>query len=168
MISKKSQTYAQALSELSSDTSLLTSLKQLCEIFTEQKIMAFFLSRVVSVENKKKLIASVLKSAPSELKNFFFILLEGQAFVLLPQIVLAFQKLKDKQNRICRGFLFSPHPLLKDQKQKLEDGLQKFFNKKIELQQKEDKNLIGGFLIDVGGFSFNNTVLQDLKRFQNL
>lgn len=162
---KKSRTYAEALLEL--DPSLIPALKSFSEVFTEKKIMDFFCARTISLKSKKNLMRSVLKFAPPELKNFFFILLDKGAFSLLPEIVSKGLAQADEKKGLHRGLLFSSHPLPDSEVRQIEETLMKFFNKKIELRQKEDKKLVGGFSIEVGGYRFNNTVGQDLKRFQN-
>jgi len=168
MISKKSWIYAQSLLEVEGSQNFLSFLLPVSKELTEKKTMKFFVSKTISLEIKKKLLNKILKACPLLLRNFFFILLEGKAFLGLPQIVQAYQELKDRQKGIYKGVLMSFEPFSEEQKKTLELALEKFFNKKIELEQKTDKKLMGGFSIDIGGYSFSNTVLQDLKNFQNL
>lgn len=167
MISKKSQTYARALFESSPDPKTLSYLKSLLDIWNKEKAaMDFFVSKLIPLSEKKKLLQQILKSSPPALKNFFFVLLDNQAFSLLPEILLAYQNLQDEKEKTCRGLLYSSELLSEAKRRELEESLEKFFNKKIELTQKEDKNLIGGFSINVGGYSLNSTVKQELKRFK--
>ena len=91
----------------------------------------------------------------------------NKSFSLLSQIVSAYQKLMEDKNQLYSGTVFSPSLVSEEQKQQLEKSLQKFFNKKIELQLKEDKTLIGGLYIDVGGYIFNSTVKRQLKHFKS-
>ena len=167
MISKKSQTYAKALFETEGSLELLNQLKSLSQILTQREILNFFLSFTISFKDKKELLEQALKTCSITLKNFFFILLENKSFPFLPQIVQAYQGLLDEKNRVYRGTVFSPHPISEEQEKQLEQALQKFFNKKIELQQKKDKKLIGGLLIDMGGVIFNNTVQRHIKNFKS-
>ena len=167
MISKKSQTYAKALFEIESSPELLKHLKKLSQALTQKEILNFFLSVTISFKDKKEILEQTLKAFPTKIKNFLFILLESKNMVLLPQIVQAYQSFLDEKNEICRGTVFSPHSLSGDQKNQLEEALQKFFNKKIELQQKEDKTLLGGVLIEAGGFIFNSTIQKQIQRFNS-
>ena len=167
MISKKSWAYAQSLFETDSNPELFSQLKSLSDIFTQPKHMDFFTSFTVPSEEKKKLLEQALKNNHPLLKNFFLVLLVNKSFSLLSQIVSAYQKLMEDKNQLCSGTVFSPSPVSEEQKQQLEKSLQKFFNKKIELQFKEDKTLIGGLYIDVGGYIFNSTVKHQLKHFKS-
>ena len=166
MISKKGQTYAQALFELESNQELLSQLQEFSDIFTKPDVMDFFLSYTVSKEEKRQILNSALKKNSSLLKNFFFVLLDNKAFSLLSQIVLAYETLLEEKNNFCKGTICSPHPLSVEQKKDIEKQLQKFLNKKLALDQKEDKNLVGGLYIKAGGFVFDGTVKHYLKQFK--
>ena len=166
MISKKSQVYAQALFELESGWKMLKSLKELSNFFHSAEVLDFFLSFAISKKDKKGLLEKTLKQSPPLLKNFFYVLLDNRAFQLLPQIVSAYQNLLEEKERVCTGIIYSSYPISLKQKQDMEKYLEKFFNKKVDLKPKEDKSLIGGFYIQVGGFLFDSTVKQQLKQFK--
>lgn len=166
MISKKSQAYSQALFECEPSQKILSQLQILLEAFTLPEFWNFFLSRSIPIENKKEIVASCLKRSSPLLKNFFFVLLDNKAFSLLPEIVSAYQKLLDEKNKLCRGTIYSPQAFPKEQKKELEKALEKFLNKKVELKLKEDKKLIGGFFVNVGGYIFNSTIKQAIKNFK--
>lgn len=166
MVFKKSQVYAQALFELEASGKILKPLKELSSLFHSPEFLDFFLSFTISQKDKKKLLEKILKSAPLLLKNFFYVVLDNRAFQILPEIVEAYQKLLEEKEKTCTGLIYSSQPLSLDQKQEVEKSLEKFFNKKLDLKQKEDKSLIGGFYIQVGGFLFDSTVKQQLKQFK--
>ena len=166
MISKRSQIYAQALFELKAGSELAEQLKIFSEAFQSSEIMGFFLSFTVSEENKKQVLKSVFKPANPLLKNLLFALLDNKAFFLLPEIAWAYGQLMDEKEGLCRGLLYSPYPVSAEEKQDIEKHLQKFFNKKLALDQKEDKSLIGGIYIEAGGFVFNGTVKNQLRQFK--
>lgn len=167
MISKKSQTYAQALFELESKQELFNRLQGLSNVFTEPDIMDFFLSYTVSRKSKKEILNRILKRDTPLLKNFFFVLLDNRAFSFLPQIVSAYKMLLEEKSNFCTGTIYSSSPLPLEQRKDIKKQLQKFFNKKLALNQKEDKNLVGGLYIKAGGFIFDSTVKQYLKQFKN-
>lgn len=166
MNSKKSQIYAQALFELESKRETFQALKELSDLFQPQRVLDFFLSFTIPKEDKKELLGQVLRQSPVLLKNFFYVLLDNKAFSLLPQIVSVYQNLLEDKEKVCTGFIYSPNPLLEKEKQDIEKVLEKFFNKKIDLEWKEDKSLIGGFYVQAGGFLFDSTVKQQLKQFK--
>jgi len=167
MISKKSQIYAQALFELESSQELFNQLQELSNVFTEPYIRDFFLSHTVSQENKKETLNRALKQSSSLLKNFFFVLLDNRTFSFLPQIVLAYKILLEEKSNSCTGTIYSPSPLSLEQRKDVEKQLQKFFNKRLVLGQKEDKTLVGGLYIKAGNVIFDGTVTHYLKQFKN-
>ena len=165
---RKSEIYARVLVELDSSLEFLKSLQSFSEVFMEKKVFQFFLSLNIPFFEKKKVLTESLKTAPPELKNFFFILLDNKKFYLLPDIVKTYQELLDEKNKICRGLIFSPQKPSEEEKEKIEKLLGKFFNKTVALEPKEDKKLIAGFLVDVGGYIFKGTSEQYLKNFKKL
>ena len=168
MKKRNSEIYAKALFELDSRLEFLSFLESFLEIFMERKILLFFLSLSVPFSEKKKILAESLKTAPPLLKNFFFVLLENKKFSLLPDIVRIYRELLDEKNKICRGLIFSPQKPDKELKERIEKLLGQFFNKTVALELKEDKKLIAGFLVDVGGYIFKGNSRQYLKNFDKL
>ena len=165
---RNSETYAKALFELDSRPEFFENLQGFAEIFLEQKLFQFFLSQSVPLLEKKNLLTASLKSAPALLKNFFLILLDNKKFSLLPDILGTYQELLDEKNGICRGWIFSSQKPEPKEKEKVEKFLGQFFNKTVALEPKEDKKLIAGFLVNVGGYIFKGTSEQYLKNFEKL
>ena len=165
---KKSEIYAKALFELDSSSELLKTLHSFSEILKEEQFFSFFISASVSLEEKKGALAGVLSSCPSIFKNFFFVLLDNKAFSLFHEVAQIYQELFDEKNQICRGWIISPQKPEKEEKEEIEKLLAQFFNKKVALELKEDKKLIAGFLVDIGGYIFKGTSEQYLKNFEKL
>ena len=166
MISRKSQNYGQALFECEASEKLFQQLKELSDIFMETEIIDFFLSFTVSKEDKENILNKALKHSSPLLKNFFLILLDNKAFSLLPQIVSSYGKLMEEKDNICTGTIYSFHLLSREQTKEIKDLLKNFFNKRLELNQKEDKSLMGGVYIEAGGYVFDGTVKHYLKHFK--
>ena len=163
---KGSETYARALFELDSSEEFSKNLQSFSSTFMEPKVFQFFLSLNVPLSEKKKVLSQSLKPAPILLKNFFFILLDNKKFSFLPEIMTLYQELLDEKNQICRGLIFGPKQPA--EKEKIEKLLGLFFNKTVFLEPKEDKKLIAGFLVDVGGYIFKGTSRHYLKNFEKL
>ncbi len=166
MVSKRSQIYGEALFECESSQELLTQLKELSNIFTQPEMLDFFLSFTVSKEDKKRLLKNSLKHGSPLLKSFFLVLLDNKAFSLLPQIVSSYQNLLEENNKICTGTIYSPQAVPEERKKEIEHLLEKFLHKKLVLNQKKDKSLVGGLYITAGGYIFDSTIKQQLKNFK--
>ena len=166
MISTKSRNYTQAFFEAVPELEALSQLKALASLFSQEEIKSFFLSFTVPKEDKKELLNKALQSVSPPLKNFFHILLDSHSFALLPQITLACRELEEEKEGVCRGEIFSPAPSSAESKESLEALLSRFFDKKAQLSWTEDKTLIGGFRVQLGGHIFNRSVKHYLERFK--
>ena len=164
---KKSRAYAQVLFEEDSSPEFLKYLKACSDILTkEDSIFSFFLSLSVPLKEKLRILDQALKPAPRLLKRFFTVLLNNKSFFLLPEIVKNCQKLLDEKNNQLKAVVFSAQKLDEKEKSALKKALEGFFNKKIEFQEKEDKNLIAGLQVDVEGCVFQANTRQFLKNFE--
>ena len=164
---KKSRVYAQVLFEEDSSPEFLKYLKTYSDILTEEdSIFSFFLSLSIPLKEKLRLLDQALKPAPQLLKRFFTVLLNNKSFFLLSEIVKNYQNLLDEKNNQLRAVVFSAQNLNEAEKSALKKALESFFNKKIELQEKEDKNLIAGLRVDVEGYVFQANTRQFLKNFE--
>lgn len=165
MISKISQSYAQALFESEASEDISQQLKSLSSLFAEPETLNFFLSPTISQVEKIDLLQKSLKNASPLLKNFLFVVLDNKVFPLLSQIASAYQELLEEKDNVCTGTLYSPYPVSEEQKREIEETLQKFLNKKLVLQHEEDKSLIGGICVEAGGYVFDGSVKKQLSKF---
>ena len=164
---KKSATYARVLFEEDSSPDFLELFKAYVEVFTESAdVFGFFCSPHLKLDQKKEVLDLALKTAPALLKSFFRVLLKNKAFSLLPEIQKNYQKLWDDKNKRCSALVSSSQPLTELEKSNLKQQLEKFFNKKIILEEKEDKSLIGGLKVDVEGCLFQANTSYFLKKFE--
>ena len=164
---KKSETYARVLFEEDSSLDFFESLNAYTNIFKEEdSFMSFFSSPHLKFEQKKEILDQALKSAPALLKNFFVVLVKNKAFPLLLEIQEMYQKLWNDKNKCCSALVFTSQALTEQEKTNLKRQLEDFFNKKIVLQEKEDKNLIAGLKVDVEGYVFQANTNHFLKKFE--
>lgn len=168
MISKRAEIYSEALFSLQSEAVLLESLKVFSAVISEPPTSEFFNSSIIPVEDKKQILQEILKSGSSskELKNFLFILLDKKAISLLPEITENYQKLFDEKNLIATGTIYSSQILSPEEKTRVEKSIEKFLNKKVDLQEKQDKSLIAGLYVKVAGYVIDDTIGSHLNKFK--
>ena len=165
MKAKKSGVYASSLLNVSPKEKTLKDLKDLVLLLNkEERIKEFFVSPLIPKKEKKSFLKQILSKG--ELQSFLFVLIDNQAFSFLSEITQDFQELLDEKNKLCRGVIYSPTPLSESLKKELSQKLENFFKKKVELEEKEDKKLIDGFLIEAGGYVFNSSLKYDLEKFK--
>ena len=164
---KKSETYARVLFEEDSSPEFFQLFKAYTQLFTESAhVFEFFSSPHLKLGEKQQVLDQALKQAPALLKNFFTVLLKNKAFSLLPDIKENYQKLWNDKNKTCTALVFRSQALTEEEKTNLKSQLENFFNKKIVLQEKEDKSLIAGLKIDVEGYMFQASTSHFLKKFE--
>jgi F-type H+-transporting ATPase subunit delta len=122
-------------------------------------------SPVIKPDVKKKVIAAVTDSRVSELTNAFIRLLvtKGRESVL-PEILTAFIASYKKHNNIQIVKLTSASPLSDAVKDAIVTQIKKSAGfQQIELEEKVDEALIGGFVLQIGDKLVDASVLYDLK-----
>ena len=164
MISKRAEVYARALFALCPENELLDQLQELAHAFKEEE-KSFFLSPLVSRQEKKQIVKDSLEGLPPLVRNFLFVLIDRKALALLPQITEAFKKLLNESLRQEEGHVISKEPLPLEEKTRLEAALKPFFKKTVRLEQ-QTAPFIGGFYIKAGDYVFNDTIQFHLKKFQ--
>ena len=166
MISKRAELYGRALFEAVSNQETLEELKQAEEFLKDKEILEFFLSFVVSLEEKKNLLGKIPLS--KLFKNFLFLLLERKTISLISEIRNFYEDSLDEKHSRLKGEIKSPQSLREEEREQLEQIVGKFLKKKVELKEREDKSLIGGLYIKAGAYIFNDSLALHLKRFQTL
>jgi F-type H+-transporting ATPase subunit delta len=91
------------------------------------------------------------------------LLLEKNRMTYLSAIRDAYEKIVDDKEGRVSGAVYSPYPLSDDAKSRIEEALGARLGKKVELRIEEDKELIGGLKVVVGGLRIDNTVKRQLE-----
>ena len=144
--------YTRALFHLEKDPEeWLKELEGLTAIFNA-KLMAYFTSPLVGWKEKEALLTKALKDKLDnpKLLHFLRLLLKKKRFAYLPEIVERFKSMVYKKLGMVEGVLVVPSPIDEETKKQMADKWEKLLGKKILLQEKMDKSLIGGgvFMFD--------------------
>ena len=178
MISTVYVAYAQALrgnfKEDSSFFSFMDQWREIKEALNAPEPKSFFLSPLIPLEDKKQVLEKILneknqggKELPL-LRSFLFLLLDQKRWAGLNVITNLLEKIERKQKKVILAEVVSAHPLSKDFKAELVNKLEKFFNKKVLLQEKPvDPTLIGGIKVYSEGLVLDNTLLFYLTHIES-
>ena len=90
------------------------------------------------------------ESLSSAGKNFICILSENRRLKLLPQIAHQFEIMKANQEKAIEVDVASAQPLDEEQQEKLTEALSKKLERKVNMQVRLDKSLLGGAVIRAG------------------
>ena len=154
--------YAKTLFDLSAEGAL-----EICELkkALSSEDLSFFCSSFISNSDKFKVLDQIPFSKNT--RYFLYQLTLKNRWPYFDSICESVEKLVDAEQKIVRGFIYTAKPLSEKDKKNVENSVQKFFkNQKIllEIQQKED--LIDGLRVEVGGMSFDDSILHHLQNFK--
>ncbi len=145
--------YAQMLLNFSVSKEVI---KQTADIFSSlPQIKIDFSDPVISIEKKHDIIDKVF---PDSIRNFLKILCDNENFNMLDDIFMAYKGLSKENNDML--FVVISYVIKPDYEQleKIKNFLAKKFNtniEKMEVELKEEPQLIGGFIIRAGNQEFD-------------
>jgi len=117
------------------------------------------------LSDRKKILNDILtKSDYSEtVKNFFNLLLDKNRMDAIREVSAYYEKLTDEVSHIARVDVIAPRSLKEDAARKLEKVLEEMTSKKIRMQMKEDKSLIGGLVVKIGDLVFDGSIKAQIE-----
>ncbi len=165
--------YAKALFEIAEEKNILDKVQQDLEAFLETLTvepalpLAFAntaFSNSAKTELSKKLAEKL--SLSKEVIRFIELLIQKNRINFFSEICRAFSEIKDVRQNILRGTVTTVGKLDETTKQDLAQAFAKRFNKKVILEQKENKAILGGLVVELNGLVFDGslkTTLNNLK-----
>ena len=112
-----------------------------------------FKSPVITIAEKHALVDQLLDKAGADatVKNFCHLLADKGRLAALPAIAGCYGDLLDAENGVLRGTVLTAVTLDAEKQKTLKTGLEKKAkNKKLELEFKVDKSILGGLMLKVG------------------
>lgn len=96
--------------------------------------------------------------------NLLQILVHQKRLSLIPGIIKIFDEILDREQGIVHAILTSADPMSLPQKKVITDLLEERLFSRIKLQEKIDATLLGGYILQVGPYLFNNTLNYKLNK----
>lgn len=163
--------YAKALFELAVDNrsqeKVFADLRAIDQIFSADKsTMEFLTSPMITSTQKEGVLKAALenKGLNKEVYELLMMLARNDRFVILPDLVHAFEKEIDSSNNVTRGVVRSATALGQDERTRIEKTVEQYLNKKVIMTYKVDPNVIGGLVAQVGSYTFDDTIKSHLTR----
>lgn len=113
----------------------------------------------------KTLVPGLVLSA--HVQNFVDLLVENDRLLLLPEIALQFQELKDEAEGVAQAMIVSAFPMSDEQVAQLVSLLEPKFNLKLKPHVTVDESLIGGVRVVVGDHVLDTSVQAQLTRMRD-
>lgn len=165
--------YAKALFELSTDEQATdhvhNDLLQLSTVCRESAEFKQFISNpIISRGRKEEILTELFRSRVKPLTlNFLLFLARKSRLELLPAICEAFEGLYLSSNNILQASVLSKVPLSKDQMEQIGAKFKKITQKNIETLQNINKNMLGGFKVQINDTVYDYSIESKLKKFKS-
>jgi F-type H+-transporting ATPase subunit delta len=113
-----------------------------------------------TLEDRKEILKAVLaRSAPSEtIRNFLNLLLDKKRISALGEISAFYEQLTDEASNIVRAEVVVPRPLAGEAESKLGRALEQMTSKKVRMNVRQDKNILGGIIVKIGDLVVDGSV----------
>ncbi len=146
-----SRRYARALFELSQEgIDLATGLSALAEVTSVKEVQDFLELPDCTSEQKVKVLKKAIGSLSDELVRLVAMLCERGKASLLPEINELFEEMaREAEERVTATVVVAVKPSAETRK-KIEAAVAGIAGKKVELEIIEDKQLLGGMIVNIG------------------
>ena len=120
----------------------------------------FLLRSSVPSSEKVKVIQAALNSQIAEpvLSSFLGVLGQRGRLEILSEVLSAFIQLNDSANGVVRGLVRSAEELGPEDRRNLEEKVSRATGKKVILDYRVDRALIGGLTAQVGAMTFSDSI----------
>ncbi|HPD66055.1 MAG TPA: ATP synthase F1 subunit delta [Bacteroidia bacterium] len=173
MSSRITKRYASAFLEFSERNAItemtITDVKHFLEACRENKeFLVFLKSPVVKVSKKKKVLHAAFENVfCRETLNFIDLIADNQRENLLFEIFTEFLELYKQKNGIVTAELTTAVPVDRELAEKIKEFVRKVSSSKsVELVNKTDPSIIGGFKIKFHDKLLDATIVHELKEIR--
>ncbi len=168
--SRVAKRYAKALLSLGQENDNVEQygkeLADFSKIFEASHELRTAISNPAFVLNdRKKILNEILaKSHYTEtVKNFFNLLLDKNRIDAIQEIKSYYEKLMDEVSHIAHVDVIAPRLIKEDAAKRLEKVLEEMTSKKIRMEVKEDRSLIGGLVVKIGDLVFDGSIKAQIE-----
>lgn len=144
-------------------------IQTLKKIFQENPELSSILSsKIISKKEIFDIVDKVFASFSKDIINFIKLIIDkNRAFYLYPIIVETIYRFDDYLS-VEQGTVYSTIPLGEEKIKELEDAITQKINKKVILENKIDKELIGGIKIDLKNHVYDASIKAKLEQMKNI
>ena len=139
------------------------------EVFrADPQLEAFFASGIIGRDRKAAVLRDAFGGRADELVlNALLVLNDHERLDLLRPIAAAYRALRDQRAGYMRVQVRSAAPLPDDQRERLRAKLRETFHKEPVLEQQTDPELLGGMVVRVGDWVYDQSLRAQLENLRN-
>jgi F-type H+-transporting ATPase subunit delta len=170
MTSRVASRYVKSLLELAVEEKVLDAVHKDMQMFSaaidaSQPLLIMLKSPIIPHERKRAILEKILKGKVHKLTlSIVDILTRKNREPLLPEIAREFHNAYNEYKGIGKANVTTSVPLDAATRKKIEEMVRNLSNKKdIELDEKVDKDLIGGFVLNVGDRQIDSSIRSKIK-----
>ena len=173
-VTRVAHRYAQALLDLSIEQNSLDAVNadmvELSSIAKESKDFANLLnSPIVDATKKKDVLNAIFGSKMNKISvDFMNLIVKNEREEMLPAIAESFKDLYKKKNNILDVLVISAAPLDDSTKTTITEKIKTNFNGTIELTEKVDPSLVGGFIIRIDDQQIDASIASQISDLKNI
>jgi F-type H+-transporting ATPase subunit delta len=129
-------------------------------IFSQADVVQFFTNTTIAQDLKKKSLDSLFQNGAfsEDVKAFLYLLIDRSRFYALADIVQAAQNILDNEDGVTRGKIKSASQISEQTKHDYEKKISASLGRKIFLEAAIDPKVLGGVRIEVGGWTFDDSL----------
>ena len=148
--------------ELQMDAGLISSV---CS--SSSDFMLLIESPVIPTSEKKKVLKAIFDGKINSYSlNFLLLITENRREKYIPGIFRDLEELYRKDQGIKTALLTTATPISETIVDQIQKSLEKEFGAKVELRQRVDEELIGGFVLRVDDNQYDASVSSQLKKIK--
>lgn len=166
-----SERYAEALFEIAKESNKIDKLKEdlILAVGTLRDYPEFrklFYHPVINLDDKKIMFEKLFEGKVEPiLVNFVKLLIDKKREALLEEICSLFIKMVNKLQSKVVAEVYTAIELADDDLKMLREHLEKYLDKKVEMETHKDETVLGGVLVKIGDRIIDGTLK---TRFENM
>jgi F-type H+-transporting ATPase subunit delta len=164
--------YAKALYQIGEEEGRINDIRN-DVIYLEQTIkespefINFLHSPIIKETEKSRLMEQLFKTSVDPLTlSFLLLLTKNKREHFLPSICRFFQQIFKEKMGIKEGSIITAQPLTKEYKDTVNQYIRKKFKFDIELSEKVDPSIIGGFILRIEDQQIDASIATKLKKIR--
>ncbi len=168
-----SERYSRAFFEVSRESNELDKVendikKFLSLLNLNQDLNIFFKDPTKSIIQQNEVINLLSEKLDfsNNLKNFFLLLVKKRRIFFLKRIFESFLKLCSKKRGEIKASIISSKELSKQELDQISKDLSISIGSTLKFDYKIDKDLIGGFKLQLGSFMIDTSIKNKLKKYE--
>lgn len=165
---KIAKRYASALCAFEERAKIFDELKEVLSVISNSDdLRQFLVNPIVSVDDKKEIIAKVFENLDSNTMNFLFLLADKNRIGYFDSIFQQFGHELDEINNVKRVEIVSAVELNEDEKFRVKDKLQRKLSCDIAPIYRIDESIVAGLIIKIGDKVIDNSLktrIESMKR----